>query len=188
VVCERQAAGAAKMQFVLDLDSAAHEGAGEYDTREWAIRIVGSLANLAFERLASVELIFADQALAAGRGQNHALKLGDLLAEIPPQTAVSLSELLSQPACRSFRDGLQVVVTTNRAFEKLERRLRLANAHFIVLRGSSACPSTPDCESANGLSDAMQLGPSMRPWIACDCNTELPEHFGRAWQEILCAN
>src|SRR5262249_32198405 len=85
-------------------------------SREWAVRIVASVAKGWLQAGAQVGAVWNEQAIPPASGQQQLHRLLDGLARLPDDTpGPSLAQTLTNPACRNFRDGLQVIVTTDRA-------------------------------------------------------------------------
>ena len=114
IVCELQSNSRPVIQLVLDADPRVHAGTGENGSREWAIRIVASLAKGWLEAGAQVGVAWVGFELPPASGTAQVHKVLDALAALPDSTDGSLADLLACPVCRKFRDGLQVIVTTDR--------------------------------------------------------------------------
>ncbi len=120
IVCELQSNARPVIQLVLDADPRVHSD-GPDGSREWAIRIVASLARGWLEAGAMVGAVWNGQAIPATSGTGQLHRLLDSLARLPDDSEVPLAETLVSPACRGFRDGLQVIVTTDVALAGVKR-------------------------------------------------------------------
>src|SRR5207244_872529 len=139
------------IQLVLDADLQVHAGAGSHSSREWAIRIAASLAQGWLQTGAQVGAVWNGQAIPAASGPQQLHRLLDSLARLPQMPGPDLSECLASPACRGFRDGLQVIVTTDTALARIEQSyLGRGEQHWVVLRSAafSDDPSTAFTPSA----------------------------------------
>jgi hypothetical protein len=92
-------------------------------------------------------------------------------------TGPSLAETLTNPACRGFRDGLQVIVTTDSARpgggrastpDDQQRWIVLRTAAFSGLPGQ---PSSPP------------VGLAKRPWLCGDSAERIPALLRGGWKE-----
>jgi uncharacterized protein (DUF58 family) len=174
IVCELQSNARPVIQIVLDADPGVHAGSGPGSSREWAIRVAASLARGWLEDGAQVGLAWGGHDIppASGRAQAHAIL--DALAGLPDECDQPLTEVLAGPRCRGFRDGLQVVVTTDRvsvpggcgACEAENRR-------WVVLR-------------AGGFADAgdtAAAGHRPTPWLLIGSAGEAPALLRGGWRE-----
>lgn len=158
IVCELQANHRPVVQLVLDADPRAHFG----DSREWAIRAVASLAEGWLAEGAQVGLVAAGEVIPPASGTSQTHKILDALARLPDEAGASLPETLRHPACRGFRDGVQVVVTTD--LGAAPRPPAEAHQRWVVLRSSPA--PLP-----------------LRPWLAVDHLEDLPRLLRGGWKE-----
>ncbi|HEV3436016.1 MAG TPA: DUF58 domain-containing protein [Gemmata sp.] len=153
IVCEIQSNARPVIQLVLDANPRIHSGTGAEGSREWAIRIVASLAKGWLEAGAQVGLAYAGFDIPAASGIVQIHKILDVLALLPEAVDSSLREVLACPKCQGFRDGLQVIVTTDRAHRHTECAACAADdQHWVVL-------------STTGFADAIDV-------IACPCEQE----------------
>lgn len=114
VVCELQSNSRPLIQLVLDADPRAHSGSGADGSREWAVRVVASLAKGWLAAGARVGLAWGGFDLPPASGMAQTCAVLDALAGLPDVVDQPLTDVLACPVCRGFRDGLQVVVTTDR--------------------------------------------------------------------------
>ena len=92
---------------------------------------------------AMVGAVWGPQVIPAASGPQQLIRLLDALARLPDGPGPALSKLLSSPACRSPRDGLQVIVTTDLALAGKERPCpRDDQQRWVVLR---ACLLASGC-------------------------------------------
>lgn len=113
IVRELQANTRPVVQLVLDADPAVHAGHGPDSSREWAIRIVASLAKGWLAAGVEVGAAWNGQVIPAASGSKQLHTLLDALAGLPDTPGTPLRETLNVAACRRFADGLQVMVTTD---------------------------------------------------------------------------
>jgi uncharacterized protein (DUF58 family) len=146
IVCEFQANARPAIQLILDADSSAHAGSGPDSSREWAIRIVASLAKGWIEDGLEIGGAWDESAVRAASGSAQIHRLLDSLTRLPDKTDMPLSELLARPACRDFKNGLQVIVTTDMALTHAHLRdWRDEARRWVILqaRGFDHSPSVP---------------------------------------------
>ncbi|HEY1380091.1 MAG TPA: DUF58 domain-containing protein [Gemmataceae bacterium] len=175
VVCELQSNARPVIQVVLDADPRVHAGSGPDSSREWAIRVAASLAKGWLEDGAQVGLAWGGHDLAPSSGHRQLHAILDALAALPDHLDRPLAEVLACPKCRAFRDGLQVIVTTDRthvhhgceACETDDRR-------WVVLRAGAFA------EPPNGVP---QQPPGVRPWLWIDAADQIPARLRGGWRE-----
>lgn len=174
VVCELHANSRPLIQLVLDAAPAVHAGAGEGSSREWAVRVVASLAKGWLEAGAQVGVAWTGFELTPASGAAQVHKVLDALAGLADETGGPLGELLACPACRGFRDGLQVVVTTDRA------------------HGHGACAAEGQrwvVLAAGGFADVGEVAPDRdhspgaEPWLQIGSADEVPAKLRGGWRE-----
>jgi uncharacterized protein (DUF58 family) len=117
IVCEFQSNARPRIQLILDADPRVHAGHGPDGSREWAIRIVASLARGWLEAGVAVGAVWDGTAVKPASGAPQGNMVLDSLAKLPDSTETSLGELLTQPICRDFDNGLQIIVTTDQALQ-----------------------------------------------------------------------
>jgi hypothetical protein len=107
-------------------------------------------------------------------GSGHLQKILDALAALPADTSQPLADVLTCPRCRGFRDGLQVVVTTDRthshgccaACEVEDRRWVVLKAGgFASEAGVVACGHCPT------------------PWLYVESAAAVPALLRGGWRE-----
>lgn len=174
IVCELQSNARPVIQLVLDTDRSVHTGSGPNSSREWAIRIVASFAKGWLEDGAQVGVAWGgcDIPPASGNAQLH--KILDALAAIHDDAPQPLAEVLACPKCRGFRDGLQVIVTTDRT-----------HAHG----GCGTC-ETEDQRwvvlKAGAFADSVEVegcGHCPTPWLSIDSVEAIPALLKSGWRE-----
>lgn len=174
IVCELQSNSRPVIQLVLDIDPRVHVGRGSESTREWSIRIVASFARGWLEDGAQVGVAWAgcDIPPASGPAQLH--RILDALAGMHDEVDIPLSEVLACPRCRGFRDGLQVIVTTDRthahggcsACEAEDQRwVVLKSSAFADAPGNATCGHCPT------------------PWLLIESADTIPEQLRGGWRE-----
>jgi uncharacterized protein (DUF58 family) len=96
---------------------------------------------------AQVGAVWNGEVIPPASGMKQIHKLLDSLAGLPDAPGPSLGETLRHPACRGFRDGLQIVVATDVGLARLPRLAPEEERHWVVLR-SSAFGGSSAVESA----------------------------------------
>ncbi|MFO0823976.1 MAG: DUF58 domain-containing protein [Gemmataceae bacterium] len=174
IVCELQSNSRPVIQLVLDADPRVHSGSGSDSSREWAIRIVASFAKGWLEDGAQVGVAWSGCDIPPASGAAQLQKILDALAALPDDTQQPLAELLACPRCRGFRDGLQVIVTTDRthahggcgACESEDQR-------WVVLRAGAFADSVDVCG----------CGHCPNPWLSIDGIATIPALLKGGWRE-----
>ena len=176
IVCELQAHARPVVQLVLDTHGEVHVGEGADSTREWAIRIVASLAKGWLAQGATVGAAWDGQFIPPSSGARHLETLLDALAKIPETTRGTLADVLDTPPCRNFSEGLQVVVTTDSGVSRVEAsRGGPDHQRWIVLRSSGFAGSLSSGETAL----------PFRPWLLIDAPDEVPAMLRGGWKESV---
>ena len=117
------------------------------------------------------------QVVAPASGQQQIHRLLDGLARLPRDTreGPELVEALAHPACRSFRDGLQVVITTDAALHQADRSFppdeqqRWVVLQTTAFQGAAAGPLAPSLP--------------LRPWLWVDAVQRVPALLRGEWKE-----
>jgi uncharacterized protein (DUF58 family) len=177
IVCELQANARPVVQLVLDTDPRVHVGDGPDGSREWAIRVLASLAKGWLTAGATLGVAWDRHIIAPSSGSRHLETLLDALAKIPDSTESTLAEELDAAACRNFADGLQVIVTTDRGATCAGRPSHAGNhQRWIILRSRGFCDS----------SSLTSAEPSLpfRPWLLIDTPADVPVML-RGWKESV---
>jgi uncharacterized protein (DUF58 family) len=178
IVCELQSNARPVIQLVLDADHRVHAGSGSESSREWAIRIVASLAKGWLEDGAQVGLAYAGFDIPPASGASQVHKILDALSGLPESVEQPVANVLACPKCRGFRDGLQVIVTTDRArvhgicgtcASEDQRWVVLNAAAFADTIDVAACP----CGN----------GPCAEPWLRVNSADEIPALLHGGWRE-----
>jgi uncharacterized protein (DUF58 family) len=176
IVCELQANARPLVQLVLDAEPAVHVGHGPDSSREWAIRILASLAKGWLAAGMEVGAVWDGQVIPPASGPKQLHTLLDALAKLPDMTGTPLSETLSSRDCCRFTDGLQVIVTTDAGVIGAGPSCR-AEEHqrWLVL------------EMRGFLSTAQQDVTSahlpIRPWLLIDDPERIPSLLRGGWKE-----
>jgi uncharacterized protein (DUF58 family) len=178
IVCEVQSNTRPVIQLVLDADPRFHAGEGPDSSREWAVRIAASLAKGWLEAGAQVGAAWAGEVFPPASGQTQLHRLLDGLAGLPDDPGLALADVLRTPACRGFRDGLQVIVATDAALADpgtagvpaadVQRWVVLRTAAFAAEAGSSPGPLP-----------ALLV----RPWLVIESVDRIPALLRGGWQE-----
>jgi hypothetical protein len=169
------------IQLVLDADARVHRGQGPDGSREWAIRIVASLAKGWLEAGAQVETVWNCQVIPAASGQQQLHRLLDGLAKLSDAPGPALRETLASSACRDFRGGLQVIVTTDTALACCGLSFTADDQrHWVILRAAAFGKTAS--ESA-GASPSGEAGLPLRPWLLIESAERIPALLRGAWKE-----
>jgi uncharacterized protein (DUF58 family) len=170
IVCELQSNARPQIQLVLDTDPRGHAGDGPNGSREWAIRIVASLAKGWLEAGAQVGAAWAGEDFPPAFGRSQLCRLLDSLARLPDESDPPLAGTLLSPACRGFHDGLQVIVATDAALTGLRRSSAPDDRQRWVVLRASAFGGT-------------SAGLPVRPWLDVDSIERIPVLLRGGWQE-----
>lgn len=174
IVCELESNSRPVIQLILDADWGVHVGTGPDSSREWAIRVVASFAKGWLEDGAQVGLAWGGHDIPPASGASQMHKILDALAGLPAEVPQPLADVLSCPKCRGFREGLQVIVTTDRthahggcgACETEDQRwVILKSSAFADSVGGSACGHCPT------------------PWLSLESAEEIPTLLKSGWRE-----
>jgi uncharacterized protein (DUF58 family) len=165
------------IQLILDTDPHVHAGSAENGSREWAIRVVASLAKGWLEAGAQVGLTWAGFDLPPASGPAQCHKVLDTLAALPDDAGGPLSDLLACPVCQKFRDGLQVIVTTDRAHLHSECGACAAEDQRWVILNAGGFADTVDIAPTCG------HGPCAEPWLRIDSADVVPARLRGGWRE-----
>ncbi|VTS08864.1 DUF58 domain-containing protein [Tuwongella immobilis] len=208
IVCELQSNTRPIIQLVLDLDPRIHVGTGANSSREWAIRVAASLGQGWLDDGAQIGFVWANGELPPASGQAQRTKLLDALAALPSDgrsnAALSgdvaaaippVGELLHCPQCRGFRDGLQVIITTDRA-EIIGgcHRCESEDQRWIILRTDAfLTPGNPPAAEStlganSGADSGADSGPhahglGVTPWLDLDAIDRIPTLLRGGWRE-----
>jgi uncharacterized protein (DUF58 family) len=178
IVCELQANARPVVQLVLDTDPRVHVGDGPDSSREWAIRVLASLAKGWLTAGATLGVAWDAQVIAPSSGSRHLETLLDGLAKIPETTESTLAAVLDSAPCRNFTEGLQVIVTTDRGASYAGRPSHGGNhQRWIVLRSRGFCDSFSLSSTEPSL--------PFRPWLLIDTPADVPVMLGGGWKESV---
>lgn len=174
IVCELQANSRPVIQIVLDADPSVHVGTGPDSSRESAIRVAASLAQGWLEEGAQVGLAWGGHDVPPASGQAQLHKLMDALAGLPDTCETPLTEVLACPRCRGFRDGLQVIVTTDRAHAHQGCGACAAeDQRWVVLKAEAFGESATNA--------AHRPGPPA--WLFLESAASIPSRLLGGWRE-----
>ncbi|QJW97045.1 DUF58 domain-containing protein [Frigoriglobus tundricola] len=174
IVCELQSNSRPVIQLVLDADPRVHAGRGPNGSREWAVRIVASFAKGWLEDGARVGVAWGGCDIPPASGPAQLQTILDALAALPDDTPQPLAEVLACPRCRGFRDGLQVIVTTDRT-----------HAHG----GCGACAAEDQrwvVLRAGAFTDAVDVAACNHcptPWLSVESADAVPALLKGGWRE-----
>ena len=144
IVREVQSSAVPRVQIVLDSHAAAHTGPGPDGSREWAIRVVASLAEGWIGQGAEVELVLEGASIfpRGGSIKTRSRTVLDALARFQPGGDRDLADLTGDRQGRPRGGGLRVVVTTDVGLRRLSGEgRRRGGDRFVVLK---ACAFGPD--------------------------------------------
>jgi uncharacterized protein (DUF58 family) len=179
IVCELQANAHPVIQLVLDADPSIHAGHGPDGSREWAIRLVASLARGWIEAGAQVGAVWKGQVIRPASGVTQVHRLLDGLARLPDTPAPALAATLASQACRGFRDGLQVIVTTDVALARLGRSWPTdGQQRWVVLRAAGFARDRQGLQARDGRLP-------VRPWLLIDSPERIPGLLRGGWKEAV---
>jgi uncharacterized protein (DUF58 family) len=178
IVCELQANARPVVQLVLDADPAAHVGQAPDGSREWAIRIVASLAKGWLAAGVEVGAVWNGQVIPAASGSKQLNALLDALAKLPDSTGTPLRETMSGPACRSFTDGLQVIVTTDVGVSRAKDGPAEEHQRWVVLQAQGFLGV-----AAQPVAKPARL--PIRPWLSIDTPEHVPSRLRGGGKEAL---
>lgn len=136
IVCELQTTTRPVLLLVLDTDRHVHLGSGPNASLEWAIRITASFAVGWLKQGAEVGLVCGTTELRAAAGAAQAKRILDALAVVT-RDGPPLATMLSCPQCRGFRDGLQIVITTDHAAHHGCGSCIAADQRWVVLASTA---------------------------------------------------
>lgn len=174
IVCELQSNARPVIQIVLDADPGVHAGTGPDSSREWAVRVAASFAKGWLEDGAQVGLAWGGHDIppASGRAQLHAIL--DALAGLSDDAPQPLADVLACPRCRGFRDGLQVIVTTDRAHAHGGcGSCEAEDQRWVVLKAGAFA----------GVVEAEACGHCPAPWLTIDSAEAVPALLKGGWRE-----
>ncbi|MDB5314111.1 MAG: hypothetical protein JWO38_8313 [Gemmataceae bacterium] len=176
VVCELQSNARPRVQVVLDSDPANHRGVGPDSSREWAVRIAASLVEGWLAQGAEVEAVIDGRLYPTSAGTAHLRTILDALAQLADDRGPPLGDVLAAPVCRSFADGLQVVITTDCGLAALPVRAADPCRRFFVLEAAGFRPG-PD-PGAGG-----PTRPAVRPWVLVESPDRVRHALRYGWKE-----
>lgn len=174
IVCELQSNSRPVIQLVLDADPSVHAGSGADSSREWAIRIVASFAKGWLEDGAQVGVAWGGHDIPPASGQAQLHTILDALAGLPADTPRPLSDVLSCPKCRGFRDGLQMIVTTNRTHAHGGcGACEAEGQRWVVLKAGAFAEAD----------DVAARGHCPTPWLSVESADAIPALLRGGWRE-----
>ncbi len=173
IVCELQASHRPLIQLVVDTHPASHSGTGPESSLEWAIRIAASFAKGWLEAGVLVGLVAHNIAVPALAGRTQIDKLLDALACLPEDRGTPLRELLASSACRLFRGGLQVVITTDREWCNWPLLPQRGQRWVVLSWAGFAATATSSCGPGTG----------KKPWLWIPSAQEIPHLLRHGWAE-----
>ncbi|WP_020467974.1 DUF58 domain-containing protein [Zavarzinella formosa] len=173
IVCELQSMARPVIQLILDADPASHAGAGPDGSREWAIRIVASMAKGWLESGAKVGVSWAGTEIMPASGSGQLTRMMDALAAVPDTVSETLNHVLSCPACHKSRDGVQIVVTTEAGLTTLAGASSGSHRFVILQRAGFAGGADRETEPALPI----------RPWLLIENAGQISSRLRDGWGE-----
>jgi uncharacterized protein (DUF58 family) len=178
IVCELQANARPVVQLVLDADPTVHVRDGQDGSREWAIRIVASLAKGWLAAGVEVGAGWNGQIIPAASGSKQVNALLDALAMLPHTVGTPLSEMMRSPPCRSFAEGLQVFVTTDVGVNRATDGRVQEHQRWVVLQ----------TQGFLGVAAQPAANPpilAIHPWLLIDSPESVPCLLHGGWKEAF---
>jgi uncharacterized protein (DUF58 family) len=177
IICELQSNARPVIQLILDTDPRVHAGSGSAGSREWAIRIVASLAKGWLEAGAQVGAVWNGQSIPSASGQSQLHRLLDSLAKIPDGPGRALAATLASPVCRSFTNGLQVIVTTATSVSQVAPSwLAEDRQKWVILQERAFTDHPPEPPTMPGRLP-------IRPWLWINDPERIPVLLRGGWKE-----
>lgn len=174
IICELQSNSRPVIQIVLDADPRVHVGVGPNSSREWAIRVAASFAIGWLEDGAQVGLACGSQDIPPASGLTQLHRILDALARLPNECDRSLAEVLACPRCRGFREGLQVIVTTDRTqVQNGCGACTVEDQRWVVLKAGAFAESI----------DVAACGHVPKPWLLIESAESVPVLLKGGWRE-----
>lgn len=175
IVCELQSNTRPVIQIILDVDPRSHAGKGSDSSLEWAIRIVASFAKGWIEDGAQIGLAYGGKDIPPASGLAQLHKILDALARLTEDCQNPLVDVLASPRCRFFRDGIQVIVTTDRAHSTKNCGVsEVGDQRWVVLKADAFSESPDDDRFHNSQID---------PWLLIDSPKSVPVLLKGGWSE-----
>lgn len=173
IVCELQMNSRPLIQIVLDTEASVHAGEGAQSSFEWAVRMAASFAYGWLEHGAQVGLVYGEQDIAPASGAVQTTRLLDELARVTT-TTTPLAQVLTCPHCRGFRDGLQVIITTDLAAHHACAVCVAEEQRWVILASSVFTHEhTATCTH----------GHHPQAWLYVDSAAAIPTLLRSGWRE-----
>lgn len=177
IVCELQANARPVIQLILDADPSVHVGQGADSSREWAIRVVASLAKGWLVAGVEVGAVWNGHVVPPASGAKQLNSLLDSLAKLPDSAERSLGEMMASPVCRNFTNGEQVIVTTDIRTSETEFPGSLDDRqHWVVLISQGFL-----CSGMHSLAKPGRM--RVRPWLLIESPEQVPSLLRGGWKE-----
>jgi hypothetical protein len=127
--------------------------------------------------------------LPAGNSAAHHHRLLDALALLPDAGMETLETLLDGKACRRFGDGLQLIITTDRANGRWEERTQRGRRRQVITLPAAAY-GLAELAQHRGLCPEREDQPRAVPprRLLITDPAETPQQIRGLWKELLCAN
>ncbi len=161
IVCELQSTARPLVQLVLDTSLTG-------ELREWAVGVAASFAEGWLAEGAQVGAVWNDDVYPPASGIAQTTRLLDGLALLD-ERQTPLPQTLASPACREFRDGVQVIITSDERLAEAGLPLR-ESCRFVVLRAAAF----------GGTSPTRLPG---QPWLYLDSSESIPEQLRNGYVE-----
>lgn len=173
IVCELQSTARPVILLVLDADSAVHTP-GVDGSREWAIRVVDSLATGWLDAGAQVGAVWAGASFVPASGRGQLRLLLDALARLPDDGPRPLGDVLGTPALCGMSAAVRIAVTSDAGFDRVSRR---AGVRFAVLdRRGFGGPAARSCDEG-------PVRPPRRPWLGVPHRDGVAHALRAGWAE-----
>lgn len=116
VVRELESCSRPSIQIILDINPAVHCGEDGKGTFEWSLRVAASFAKGWLSQGADIGIACSDFELPPSSGCNQQKKILDALAACKMSATKSLDQVVACQSFKHLRDGLKVIITTDRAY------------------------------------------------------------------------
>lgn len=176
VVCELESCSRPYIQIILDNNPAVHCGEDGKDTFEWSLRVAASFAKGWLSQGADIGIACSSFVLPPSSNSNQQKKILDALAACKMSAIKSLDQVVECQSCKHLRDGLKVIITTDRvhshascvSFESQEYR-------WVILE-------------TKGFLDHPEANHSQKfpkPWLLIKNPKDLQDKLAGGWMEAI---
>jgi uncharacterized protein (DUF58 family) len=183
VVCELQSNSRPVVLLVLDADPAVHTP-GPDGSREWAVRVVASLARGWLEAGAQVGAAWDGLVVPPASGAAQVARILDALARLPDSGRRSLAEVLRSPGVRAVRAAVRVAVTTDAGLIRAQRPTDQTGVRWVVLDRRGFPGSGPDGTADDPAGTCDEAPDRTRPaWVEIPGPGSVPHRLRYGWSE-----